>query len=96
MTQKPAFFHGNQVNAVEDDAAKLSVSPPHSATWNQFNSTCELVVAIVSAFIAVVLFIYYTSHHRQTKTRWTVDHVNACLVPLAIALTFTTVYFMFK
>ena len=84
--------------------AKQPKAIPIAPADSWFYDYTELLIAGLGLLASVVLFIYYCHgflqqrrqerHNRIKRKYWTVDKVNACLIPLGIAVGFAGHYFM--
>jgi hypothetical protein len=85
-----------------DNNKPNTVPLPPAVNW--INSSLDLLIAGVGAACSLVLFGYYCyeyfklrAHARASPVRrkfWTVDKVNACLIPLGLAVGFGVLFFM--
>ncbi len=97
---KMGRFAADQMPWEERQPKPIPIAPADS--W--VNVYMELLIAGVGILAAVVIFSYYCygfylqrvheRHNRIKRKYWTVDKINACLIPLGIAVGFTAHYFM--
>lgn len=103
ITLHSGFF----CEVTREDLDKLLLpqkSAPSTSELTNWNTLLELILSVVCFLFSIFLFCYYSYDHykmraefkspRYRQTAWTKDQVNACLIPLALAIVFAILYYM--